>query len=425
MTLVNDMFQSNLTAADSEIGCNEIGCSEIGCEDLLFREREIQQAIAQLTTGDFHRRWDSAKQCAKQFVEWGDGTIPPLIRQLQVETNPANQGFIVRVLSQFDRPAVIEAIAQLLVSTPDEDLQKEAITALTALGSSAIKTLSALLESSAIAQKILAAKALAHVRRTPVIEPLLSVAHHPDITLRAIALEALGSFHDPRITPVLIAATADEPAISQEAIRALGRRRDLLENQTSAPTINLIDALSRTLRSPHVAVAKESAIALGRLGTPEAVRSLSHLLSQPSPTAVKVAAVQALGWIGTSAAVQALAQAFSDTAPVMMPAVQQEIARSLGQTSSPSLKPIAAQPLINWLKSLQTQSNPLDPLSAVALPDPSTLSLKQTAIQALAQLGPTDAIEILTGLLDDTDARIRLHALSALKQIDPNFSASD
>lgn len=406
------MSQSNTSAADSEVRDQESLYKD--------RDREIQTAIAQLTTGDFHSRWDSAKQCAKQFAEWGDCTIPPLIRQLQIEPDPANQEFIVRVLSRFNRPEVVEAIAHLLVTTAEKDLQKEVTKALTRLGSSAIETLSALLESPEIAQKILAAKALAHIRRTPVIDPLLSVARHPDRALREIALEALGSFHDPRITPVLIAATADEPTISQEAIRALGRRRDLLEDQASASAVDLISSLSQTLKSPHVAVAKESAIALGRLGTPDAVRSLSFLLSQPSPTAVKVAAVQALGWIGTSAAIQALAQAFSNTGPIRMPTVQQEIARSLGQTSSPTLKPIAARPLIDWLQSLQTQPNPSGHRSETTLTDPFMLALKQAAILALSRLGPTEAIETLVALLDEPDARIRMHALSALEQIDPD-----
>ena len=243
---------------------------------------------------------------------------------------------------------------------------------------------------------------------------MLSITTHPNATLRAIALEALGSFHDPRITPVLIAATKDEPAISQEAIRALGRRRDLLENESAG---DLINALSQTLQSPHVEIAQESAIALGRLGTPNAVRSLAHLLSQPSPTVVKVAAVRALGWVGTSAAIQALAQAFSDT--IIMPTVQQEIARSLGQTNSPDLKPTAAQPLISWLKSRQTQPGSIAQ-SEATLTDPFITSLKQTVILALSQLGLAEATETLMALLDDADARVRIHALSALERIDPD-----
>lgn len=399
--------------------------SKVGYEASLYKAQEIQTAIAQLTTGDFHSRWDSTKQCAKQFVEWGDAAVSPLIRQLQIETDPANQGFIVRVLSQFDRPEVVKAIAQLLVTTAEEDVQKEATKALTTLGSSAIDTLSALLNSADLTQKILAARALAHIRRTPVIEPLLSVANHPDTTLRAIALEALGSFHDPRIAPVLIAATADEPAISQEAIRSLGRRRDLLEQPHASSAeprvaLDLIGPLSDSLKSPHPEVAKESAIALGRLGTPDAIRALSNLLNQPSPTPVKTAAVRALGWIGTPSAVAALAEAFSSTAPIIMPTVQQEIARSLGQTHPPALKSIAAKPLIDWLKSLQAQPNPAAHPSAATLTDPFITSLKQTVILSLSRLGITDAVEILAALLDDDDASVRIHALSAIEQLDPD-----
>ena len=370
-------------------------------------DKEIQQAIAQITTGDFHSRWDSTKQCAKQFAEWGDCSVLPLIERLQVESDPTNQGFLVRVLSQFNRADVAFVIAQLLIATPEQDVQIEATKALTTIGSTAIETLSALLESPSLSQKILAARALSHIRRSSVIVPLLNVATHPSSELRAIALETLGSFHDSRITPLLIAATEDEPAISKEAIRTLGRRSDLLK------TTDLITPLTRTLNAPDESVAKESAIALGRLGSPAAISALANLLGQPSPTAVKVAAVRALGWSGTRMAIEALAEAFSYAVPVIMPSVKLEIARSLGQTYDDYLKAIAARPLIIWLKSeVGTAEQP-------TLEQPA-FSLKQTVILTLSRLGSPDAIEPLVVSLEDTDARIRMHALNALEQIDPD-----
>ena len=371
-------------------------------EESRLLDEAIQQAIAQITTGDFHSRWDSTKQYSKQFAEWGDRSVNPLIDQLQNESDPTNQGFLVRVLSQFNRADVACAIAQLLMATPDEDVQIEATKALTTLGSIAIETLTTLLETPDLSQKILAARALSHIRRSSVITPLLSVATHPNSDLRAIALEALGSFHDPRITLLLLAAVEDEPAISQEAIRALGRRSDLLE------TTDLMTPLTRALSSPDESVAKESAIALGRLGSPAAISALASLLSQPRPTAVKIAAVRALGWSGTRMAIEAMAEAFDYTVPVMMPEVKLEIARSLGQTYDDYLKAIAARPLITWLKSKPNTA------------EQPTFSLKQTVILTLSRLGSPDAIEPLVVTLEDADDRIRMHALSALKQIDPD-----
>ena len=371
---------------------------------------EIQQAIAQLTRGDFHQKWDSVKQLSAQFIEWGDRAIPPLIEQLQTETDPENQGFLIRLLSQFNRPAVIEAIATLLVETNDPDVQTEATKALTKIGTNAIQTLSKQLNSSSTSQQILAAKALSRIRRTPVIEPLLGIANHPEPELRAIAIEALGSFHDPRITPILIAATQDEPTISKEAIRTLGRRSDLIA------TVDIIAPLSQALQSPSTAIAKESAIALGRLGTTAAVSSLAHLLSQPKPTPVKIAAVRALGWNRSRLAVEALAEAFGYNAIKLSLEAKLEIARSLGQVRADYLKPIAAEQLVHWLTALQDRRSHS---SANAI-DEFNNPLVQTVILSLARLGSTDAIEPLIKLLSDADARIRMHARSALRQIDPN-----
>lgn len=374
---------------------------------------EIQQAIAQLTLGDFHQKWNSAKRLSAQFVEWGDRAIPLLIEQLKIETNPENQGFLIRILSQFNRPAVVEAIATLLVDTQDSDVQIEATKALTKIGISAIQTLSKKLESPSLSQQVLAATVLSRIRRTPIVEPLLGVTHHPDATLRAIAIEALGSFHDPRITPVLIAAIKDEPAISKEAIRALSRRSDLID------TVDLVSPLSEALQSSDIAIAKESAIALGRLGTTEALSVLAGLLNQAKPTVLKVTAIRALGWSNSRVAVEALAEAFGYLAPKITEEARMEIARALGQTRAGYLQAIAAEPLVAWLGSLQTQ-----------LPHPSSSNadnsihnpLKQTVILSLSRLGSTDAIEPLVTLLNDADARIQMHAQSALRQIDPDNS---
>ena len=275
--------------------------------------------------------------------------------------------------------------------------------------------MSALLKSASITEQILAARTLSCIRRTPVIESLLDVADHPNITLRTIAIETLGSFHDARITPVLIAATQDEPAVSKEAIRALSRRRDLLES------VDLIGPLSLTLQSADMRIAQESAIALGRLGTPSAIAPLAALLSRPSPTPVKIIAARALGWIGTPPAMEALAEAFDYGPPIVLPAVQQEIAQSLSQAQAPQIKHIASPPLIDWLKAFSPAASSAEADDDVT-ETPATsemFALKQTVISALSRLGDCSAIDSLVRSLADPDPRIRMHILSALKQIDP------
>ncbi|WP_121970933.1 HEAT repeat domain-containing protein [Leptolyngbya sp. BC1307] len=381
-------------------------------------ERQIEQAIAQLVEGDFQSKWDRTKRLDRQFVQWGDRPIPYLIDRLEDSTDPENQWFLVRALAQFDHPVVVEALAELLVTTTAEDLQLETIKALTQLGSSAIASLTHLLDPhQPLARRILAARTLARIRRSVTISPLLSIAADADPQLRAIAVEALGSFHDSRVTPVLLAALDDVSPVCIEAIRTLGRRADLLT------TTDLIGSLQRCLYHPDEAIARESAVALGRLGGEAAVIALGESLTQPQPVAVKVAIVRALGWMDTPAAVAYLTHAFDCAVPVVMPAVQQEIARSLGQTRSATLKLQAAQPLLGWLQA-DNLANPTvevgDRSKETDLSTyPSALALKQAVISSLARLSARPALDSLIPMLSDPDSRIRMHVLSALKQIDP------
>ena len=374
---------------------------------------QIEQAIAQLIEGDFHSKWDRTKRLDQQFAQWGDRPIPYLISRLENSTDVENQWFLVRALAQFDHPKVVAALAHLLMTTAAEDLQIEAIKALTGLGNSAVATLAAWLSVDQLpARRVLAAQTLARIRRTDTILPLLSVVDDPDPQLRAIAVEALGSFHDPRVTPVLLAALEDSPAICVEAIRTLGRRADLLA------TLDLIGPLQHCLYHADANVARESAIALGRLGSEPAAVALGKTLTQPLPTPVKIAAVRALGWMDTPVAIADLSAAFACAMPVVMPTVRQEIAKSLGQTRSEPLKAKAAAPLLTWLETASlayTQTS-----GAPSGLDPDGFNLNQAVLSALARLRTQAALDGLVPLLGDPDARIGLHALSALKRIDPN-----
>ncbi|MGD1898810.1 MAG: HEAT repeat domain-containing protein [Phormidesmis sp.] len=402
-------------------------------------ESQIEQAIAQLSVGDFHSRWSQSKRYARQFALWGDRSIPALLKHLALEQDPDTQWFLVRLLAQFDHPSVVESLAQLLVTTDSETLQSAISKALAGFGETAVATLSNLLASSTdglvesavtnnaatnnavtnnavTARRLLAVRTLAHIRRSNTIEPLISVAADRDPTIREIAIEALGSFHDPRITPLLLNALQDEPAICIEAIRTLGRRSDLLN------AVDLATPLQVCLRSPHESVACESAIALGRLGHEAAVDALGTQLPQPLATSVKISVVQSLGWLNLPASVAYLVKAFDYPVPVIMPTVKTAIAKALGQTREPALKHIAAQPLIAWLKDHSgNHSNAATSASsdvADSFIAADSLALTQIVLTALARLGDSSAIAPLIPLLTHPDPRIRLHVLSALKQID-------
>ncbi len=386
----------------------EVEALDIAADDTELQRQQIEQAIAQITTGDFHHKWDSVRNFRKQFAHWDDRPIPFLIEHLNRSTDPENQWFLIRTLSHYDHPIVIETLASFLVATPVEDLQIEVTKALTQLGNSAIASLTQLIQHPTTEKRILAARTLAKIRTGKVIEPLLSVANDSNSRLRLIATEALGSFHDSRITAVLIQALKDESNIAIEAVRALGRRSDLLA------TTDLVASLQQCLLEADETVAKESAIALGRLGTEPCTVVLGQFLTLPAPTHVKIAAVRALSWLNTSSAILHLATAFESPVPLVMPAVKQEIARALGQTRTPALKPLAAKPLVAWVERVNANTADTDTLNVE-----NTFTLKQAVVSALSRIGSNETVSSLKPLLNDADARIRMHVVSALEKISP------
>jgi len=428
-----------MSAGATDEGCadsyaaSKLTASDPTASDL---EKQIEQMIEALAAGDFHSRWHQSKLLSQQFSAWGDRALPLLIQHLQTQQDPDTQWFLVRILSQFQDPTVVSALAELLVTTDSESLQAEICKGLTASGTDAIATLSHLLAQPATehgadfgtaftTQRLLAARTLAHIRRAETIAPLISITQDPNPQLREIAVEALGSFHDRRITPVLLRALDDVPPICIEAIRTLGRRRDLLS------TVDLVTPLSQCLRSENQLVGCESAIALGRLGSEAAITALGEHLTQPIATPVKLAIAQSLGWLNVAAAVIYLAEAFDRSTPVIMPTVKQAIAKALGQTREPSLKSIAAGPLVAWLNASQTEPNqPLAPgekpdLEANLVPDSPDFLLMQTVLSAIARLDAVDALGSLIEVLSHPDLRLRIHALNALKQIDPRSAQSE
>ncbi len=85
-----------------------------------------------------------------------------------------------------------------------------------------------------------------------------------DSGVRAAVIEALGSFHDPRIPPVLIQALKDPAAmVRQAAVIGLSVRTELV------PELDLVNRFTEHLWDLNVQVCQQSAIALGRIGTPQ------------------------------------------------------------------------------------------------------------------------------------------------------------
>ena len=211
--------------------------------------------------------------------------------------------------------------------------------------------------------------------------------------MRSTAIEALSSFHDPRIPPILLEALDDRAAaVRKEAVIGLGLRSDLREE------LDLLNRLKPLLYDFNIEVCKQAAIALGRLGTDEAALALFDVLKSPAtPVPLTYELICALGWVGTAKSLEYLQQALAGVSVECA----LEIVRVLGRREDPALKTRATQILIDFLNSEH--------------PAAKATTVKQALAQAWGQLRETDAIDALIGLLADAENSVRLHAIAALK----------
>lgn len=350
----------------------------------------LKLALEVLAAGDFQERWE----VAKIFPDIGETAIAPLVEILEDEDADLEfRWFACRILGHFPQPMAVMSLVKLIEIEEDEDLTEMAAQSLANLGSSAIVPLSNLLAKEE--SKLLAVKALSHIRHPDAIAPWLSLVNDPLPVIRAAAIEALNSFHDPQITTVLLEALKDTAtAVRKEAIIGLGLRvGDIPEN------CNLVNHLKPLLYDLNGEVCRQAVVALGRVGTDAAADALLPLLKSPlTPIGLKIEIIRALSWMETEAALDYLQEGLlwgSESICI-------EIISVLGRIESLSLKPKATQIIIDFLHSGQAIYQ-------------ETL-IKQAIALSLGQLGESTGIDSLQELAEDGQEGVRLHAIAALKK---------
>jgi HEAT repeat protein len=335
--------------------------------------------LARLQEGDFHDRWDAVKVISG----WGDEAIAPLLALLDTEDGEL-QWFIVRILGNLQNPGVIPTLVAL-VRENHADVAPMAAGVLSGFGELAIAPLCELLDCELLDHaptRLLGVQALAQIHHPQVVEPLLRVAADPEV--RAVAIEALGHFHQvPEIPPVLLAALQDPvAAVRRAAVVGLGFQ------DCEAGWVARLQPLLQDL---NVEVAQQTAIALGRIGTPEAVAVLNQALRLAHP-ALEVELIRAIARIGTD--LEGL-RAYLQRADG---AGKQEAIAVLGRLENEAMKGSATEILLQLL---------------AAQPE---VREKQAIAFSLGQLGARPAMEALIQLLADENASVRFHAIAALKQ---------
>jgi HEAT repeat protein len=360
------------------------------------QEYLLELALSVLEMADFQQRWD----IAKVFTYLEDIAIPPLIEILEDENvDEEARWYAARILGEFQHPDVIEPLVELLKTDEDEELKAIAATALGQMGTLAITGLAELLNNEDT--KLLAVRSLACIRHTETIAPLLMVVQDSQPAVRVAAIEALSSFRDERVPPLLLNALDDIAAtVRRTAVLGLGFRPDLCTE------LDLVTRLQARLYDFNLEVCSATAIALSRMGSEEAVQHLFQVLISPhTPITLQIEIIRALIWVETLSCLDYLRQAFYQSTSET---VWQEIVTVLGRVQKPQLTAPAAEILLDILRSQH-------PAIRVA-------SIKSAIALSLGQLGSIEAIETLILLLADSEQQVKLHVVAALKKLSPEVA---
>ncbi|NJM95205.1 MAG: hypothetical protein HC792_01950 [Acaryochloridaceae cyanobacterium CSU_5_19] len=212
-------------------------------------------------------------------------------------------------------------------------------------------------------------------------------------------MESLSQFQDQRIVPAMLQGLQDVNAeVRIAAISGLSYLHPLVTDIGLCP-VTLLEPMLQDLR---LSVCQAAALALGRLGTDSAIRVLGNAVQGHNmDLALQIYIVQALGHSNAAASLPYLQQLWLDADSLKL---GRAIIKAIGQMDG-SLSCSATEILLSFLERLSGQE-----------PEPI---LYQEIANALGCLKGETAVPALIQLLAQPDIGVRLHAIAALKQINP------
>lgn len=363
---------------------------------------ELVSVLSELETGDFQSRWETAKQ----IPNFGEPAIAFLVDLLHNKSDdPELQWFVARVLGEFNHADAVIALAQLMQNAEEDDVAEIAAQMLAQIGPQSVDALAALLESSPSRLRVVSA--LAQMQDPIIVPILLKVVADTDVSVRVMAVETLSRFHDFRVIPALLQGLSDlNGKIRQVAITGISYRAPLFQMHDHDPVALIVPCLNDF----DVQVCQTAALALGRLGTKEAVEALSITAgAETVPLPLKLTIVQALGQIGNDQSVQMLQKLWPHSRSSL------QVVDDEDQTlAAVIVKALALNRQVDRSTEALIYCLHHQPVS-----DPA---LQKTLASALGQSGQPQAIPELIQLLGIPDMGVRLHAIAALKQISPELA---
>ncbi|MCO6438591.1 MAG: HEAT repeat domain-containing protein [Phycisphaerae bacterium] len=286
-------------------------------------------------------------------------------------------------------------------------------------------------------------------------DALIEALRDGDAKIRRPVVTALGTIGSDRAVDALIASLSDSDGDVRElAAEALGKTgshraveplvRLLLERSRKATeeewgeryalalalgrigSDQALDALLGALGDPHAWVRSQAAEQLGKLGAEKAVAGLTYLLKDPD-RGVRGAAAIALGDVGSADAVDALMNALQDEDDY----VRLHAAESLGKIGSGR----ASEALISLLDKHARQVDGLEAHDDTASGnaeagagtgsdlDPDAARLGQVVGEALGRIGTDHVVDALIKIRRRKDDRVGFNALRGLARIKTDWSA--
>jgi HEAT repeat protein len=343
-----------------------------------------------LARGDFQSRWDISKILPKL----GDLVLPQII---EIARDPnldlEYRWFAVRLLGNFNSQESVFAAVDLLQSeTEPAEIVEMAATALATIGTAAIPALAN--PPTDPAQQKLAIQALAQIRHSQTIDPLIRAVESEDPEVRAIAIEALSSFHREDLLPIFQAKLTDfDPGVRKQAVLALSLQPSAGEGG--------VQSIAPLLWDTNLDVCLAAAAALARFQDDRSVAALGERLLTPAlPASLKSQLILSLAWIANPRSIELL---FLNLSAGNLENAVETIAH-LGRINTEI--PIS--------KRLRQYAQTLDRSSDL-------LALKQVTIEALGNLGDPDSVDDLIKYLGDPDDRIKFQTIAALKKISPDL----
>ncbi|MEM9213013.1 MAG: HEAT repeat domain-containing protein [Cyanobacteria bacterium P01_F01_bin.150] len=315
--------------------------------------------------------------------------------------------FIARILGNIQHPDAITALIQILQTSPSEDVVTAAVMGLAQQGKGAIAPLSKLLHYDAT--KLVATQALARIfaeePNMALRDILMTITQDVNASVRAVVIEALSHAHQSQVTDLLVIASDDVAAIVRRAaVTGLGIQAKVCD-ASIIPTI--LKSLEPRLWDLDMEVRRQTAIALGRIQMVESATLLcSALTAEDFPTVIKPDVIRSLIWTNTEEGLNILSSYLHDYHPKA--SIYQEIAVMLGRVESPQLYEQATFILLDLLNNHGVTRQ--------------SVIIKQSIAMSLGQLRQPQAEATLVQLSQDEDARVKLHAIAALKTLRGEWS---